>query len=86
MKKLLVSRKEKQLAPKKMLRVRKANPQAPKKLLVRRKEILKAILVPKRKVQLMKLLVLKKATPPVKRKELLASKAKKRPVMNRKEV
>jgi hypothetical protein len=56
---LVVSRKEKQPAP--------------KKLLVQRKEILKAILVPKRAVQLMKLLVLKKATRPVKRKKLRES-------------
>jgi len=56
---LVVSRKEKQPAP--------------KKLLVQRKVILKAIPVPKRAVQLMKLLVLKKATRPVKRKKLRES-------------
>jgi len=69
---LVVSSKEKQPAS--------------KKLLVQRKETLKAILVPKRAVQLKKLLVLKKATRPVKRKKLRASKAKKQPAMNRKEV
>jgi hypothetical protein len=83
---LAVSRKEKQPVPKKMLRVRKANLQALKKLLVLRKEMLKESLVLKRAVLLMKFLVLKKATPPVKRKELRASKAKKQPVMKRKEV
>ena len=53
---------------------------------MQRKEILKAILVPKRAVQLMKLLVLKKAKRSVKRKKLRESKAKKQPVRNRMEV
>lgn len=75
-----------QRAVKTLVVSRKAKQSALKKLLVQRKEILKAILVPKRAVQLMKLLVLKKATRPVKRKKLRASKAKKQPVMNRKKV
>ena len=71
-----------QRAVKTLVVSRKEKQPALKKLLVQRKEIL----VPKRAAQLKKLLVLKKATRPVKRKKLRESKAKQQPVMNRKEV